>query len=72
MQVAAFSDHYGARSLLVKLKRGGFPGYTEAVTTDKGTLHRVRVGPYPSREGADSVRAKLKAAGFEGVVTRNG
>src|SRR6266700_3723916 len=72
VQVAAFSDRYGARSLVIKLKRDGFPGYTEAVATDKGTLHRVRVGPYSSREVADSARAKLKAAGFEGVVTRNG
>ena len=72
MQVAAFSDRYGARSLVIKLKRDGFPGYTEAVATDKGTLHRVRVGPYSSRDVADSARAKLKAAGFDGVVTRNG
>ena len=72
MQVAAFSDRYGARSLVTKLKRGGFPGYTEVVETDKGTLHRVRVGPYSSRDVADSARAKLKAAGFDGVVTRNG
>jgi DedD protein len=72
VQVAAFSDRYGARSLVVKLKRGGFPGYTEAVATDKGTLHRVRVGPYSSREAADAARAKLKAAGFSGIVTRNG
>ena len=72
VQVAAFSDRYGARSLVIKLKRDGFPGYTEAVDTDKGTLHRVRVGPYSSRDVADSARAKLKAAGFDGVVTRNG
>jgi DedD protein len=72
VQVAAFSDHYGARALVAKLKRGGFPGYTEAVATDKGTLHRVRVGPYSSREAADAARAKLKAAGFSGMVTRNG
>jgi DedD protein len=72
VQIAAFSDRFGARSLVVKLKKGGFPGYTETVTTDKGTLHRVRVGPYSSREVADAARAKLKAAGFTGVVTRNG
>lgn len=72
VQVAAFSDRYGARSLVAKLKRGGFPGYTEEIASGKGTLHRVRVGPYPSREGADAARAKLKAAGFQGVVTRSG
>lgn len=71
VQVAAFSDRYGARSLVAKLKKVGFPAFTETVTTDKGTLHRVRVGPYPSRDVADAARAKLKAAGFAGVVARN-
>jgi cell division septation protein DedD len=72
VQVAAFSDRFGARSLVAKLKKSGFPGYTETVTTDKGTLHRVRVGPYASHEVADAARAKLKAAGFAGVVARSG
>src|SRR5438105_3511477 len=57
VQVAAFSDRFGARSLVVRLKKDGFPGYTETVSTDKGTLHRVRVGPYSSREVADAARA---------------
>lgn len=72
VQIAAFSDRYGARSLASKLKRDGFPGYTEAVTTDKGTLHRVRVGPYPSREAANAALAKLKAAGFNGMIAHVG
>ena len=72
VQVAAFSDRYGARSLVAKLKRDGFPGYTEAVTSDKGTLHRVRVGPYASREAAATAQAKLKAAGFNGMVAHAG
>lgn len=71
VQVAAFSDRYGAQSLVTKLKKVGFPAFTETVTTDKGTLHRVRIGPYSSREVADAARAKLKAAGFVGVVARN-
>ena len=73
VQIAAFSDHYGASALATKLKRGGFPGYTEVVTTDKGTtLHRVRVGPYASREAADAALTKLKAAGFNGMVAHVG
>jgi DedD protein len=72
VQVAAFADRYGARTLVAKLKKDGFPGYTETISTDKGTLHRVRVGPYASREVADAARAKLKAAGFSGVVARSG
>lgn len=72
VQIAAFSDSYGARALAAKLKRGGFPGYTEAVATDKGTLHRVRVGPYESREAADAALVKLKAAGFSGMIAHVG
>jgi DedD protein len=72
VQVAAFSDRYGARSLVTKLKHEGFPGYTEEVNTGKGTLHRVRVGPYASREAATTALAKLKAAGFNGMVAHVG
>lgn len=72
VQIGAFSDSYGARALAAKLQRGGFPGYAETVTTDKGTLHRVRVGPYPSRDAADAALVKLKAAGFSGMVAHVG
>ncbi|TMH55170.1 MAG: SPOR domain-containing protein, partial [Betaproteobacteria bacterium] len=36
------------------------------------TLHRVRVGPYASREAAATAQAKLKAAGFNGMVAHAG
>jgi DedD protein len=72
VQVAAFSDRYGARSLVAKLKRDGFPSYAEEVETPKGTMHRVRVGPYPSRDAAATALAKLKAAGFSGMVAHVG
>ena len=73
VQIAAFSDRYGANALAAKLKRDGFPGYTETVTTDKGTtLHRVRVGPYASRDAADAALVKLKAAGFNGLIAHVG
>src|SRR5207245_5110567 len=42
VQVAAFSDRYGARSLVIKLKRDRLPGYTEAGDTEKGPSHLVR------------------------------
>ena len=70
VQVAAFTDRYGALALVRKLKAAGFAAFVEAATTSKGDLHRVRVGPYPSREAADAARAKLKAAGYDGIVAR--
>jgi len=70
VQVAAFTDRYGALALVRKLKAAGFPCYTEPATTARGTMHRVRVGPYASRNDAEAARAKLKASGYDAMVAR--
>ena len=68
VQLAAFSDDKGANALSGKLTRAGYPAYTEAITTSRGTLWRVRVGGYPSRDAAGAARDKLKADGHAGIV----
>lgn len=68
VQVFAFSDDKGANSLVNKLKGKGFPAYSEPVSTSRGTLWRVRVGPYVSRETAGAARDKLKVEGYNGIV----
>ena len=68
VQLAAFLDDKGANSLTNKLKKAGYPAYTEPLVTTKGTLWRVRVGPYPSRDAAASSRDKLKGEGYSGIV----
>jgi DedD protein len=68
VQLAAFTDDKGANALANRLKRTGYPAYTEPVETDRGTLWRVRVGGYPSRAAAGAARAKLKAEGHNGIV----
>jgi DedD protein len=68
VQLAAFSDAYGANALANKLKKAGYPVYTEPLSTSKGTLWRVRVGPYQSRDAAASSRDKLKGEGYSGIV----
>ena len=68
VQLAAFSDDRGANALAGKLKRAGYSAYTEPFKTSKGTLWRVRVGPYPSREAASAARDKLKSEGQSGIV----
>jgi DedD protein len=70
VQVAAFTDRYGAQAQARKLKNAGFPAYVEAVASGKGELQRVRVGPYASRDAADAARVKLKAAGYDAIVAR--
>lgn len=68
VQLAAFSDDKGANALASKLKRQGYHAYTEAVQTSRGTLYRVRVGGYASREAAGEARNKLKGEGYSGIV----
>jgi DedD protein len=68
VQLAAFSDDKGANALSGKLKRAGYPAYTETISTSRGTLWRVRVGGYPTRDAAGAARDKLKADGHAGIV----
>ena len=68
VQLAAFADDKGANALAGRLKKSGYPAYTEAFKTSRGTLWRVRVGPYASRDAAGGVRDRLKAEGQNGIV----
>ena len=68
VQLAAFADDKGANALVGRLKRSGYAAYTEPLKTSKGTLWRVRVGPYPSREAAVTARDRLKSEGQSGIV----
>ncbi|CAG0979993.1 hypothetical protein BURK1_01692 [Burkholderiales bacterium] len=68
VQLAAFSDDKGANALGNRLRRAGYAAYTESLTTSRGTLWRVRVGPYPSREAAAQARDRLKGEGHAGIV----
>lgn len=69
VQLGAFTDKYGANALAGKLKKQGYPAFTEPVETRRGTLWRVRAGGYPTRPAAVEARNKLKADGHDGVVT---
>lgn len=68
VQLAAFADDKGANALANRLKKAGHPAYTEPYTTSRGTLWRVRVGPYATREAAETARTKLKTEGQNGII----
>jgi DedD protein len=59
VQLAAFSDQSSAENLRDRLRRQGFDGYVDSVKTSKGTLWRVRAGPFATREVAESARGRI-------------
>lgn len=59
--VGAYTD---AGNVIGKLKTAKVPHYTEPVATAKGTVTRVRAGPYATREAAEKAHKQLRALGF--------
>jgi cell division septation protein DedD len=69
VQVGAFSDATEAGAMREKLRAAGFTAFTETVSTDKGKLTRVRVGPTVDRAAADQLKAQVQAkVGVDGIV----
>lgn len=62
--VAALASQAKVKELLAKLKAARLPHYTESLATAKGTVTRVRVGPYATREAAEQAQRQLKRLGL--------
>ena len=59
--VGAYAD---AANVIGKLKAAKLPYYTEPVATAKGTVTRVRAGPFVTRDAAEKAHKQLRALGF--------
>ena len=69
VQLAAFSKPADATALRDRVRAAGFSAFTESVTTDKGSLTRVRVGPVATRAEADALKTQVKSkVGVDGIV----
>ena len=68
VQVGAFRDEAKLRSAREKLQASGVVHYTERLETKSGPLTRLRAGPFPTREAAESALATLKRNALEGKV----
>lgn len=69
VQLGAFGAAADATALRDRLRASGFAAFTETVSTDKGPLTRVRVGPVIDRAAADQLKAQVKAkTGVDGIV----
>lgn len=63
VQAGSYTDLDTVRDVRQKLERLGIKTYTQAAVIEGVTRVRVRVGPYSSRQEAQDVQAKIKAAG---------
>ena len=69
VQLAAFSKPADAAALRDRLHAAGFSAFSESVSTDHGTLTRVRAGPVQSRPEAEQLQAQIKSKlGLDGVI----
>jgi DedD protein len=68
VQVGAFGSVATARKLVADLERDGYSAYVAPLTRSGKTLHRVRVGPQPSRADAEQLAVRLKGKGLPGTV----
>jgi DedD protein len=68
VQLIAVRDAAAAKETFSKAKSLKFPVYTESIDVANGKVTRVRVGPYDTKQAAETARAKLAQAGFEAKV----
>jgi DedD protein len=66
VQVAALTDADKAKQMQEQIAAAGVKSYTEVVPTVKGSVTRVRAGPFASRDEAEKIRDKLKGMGLNG------
>lgn len=69
LQVGSFSDETKAQDLAERLKRSFDNVFVATVETQTQKYHRVRIGPFESKEAALPLAAKMTEMGFHVLVT---
>ena len=64
VQVGAFASPDKVKEITDQLKEAKLPHYTESVATAKGTVTRVRLGPFSSKDAAEKALERAKALGL--------
>ena len=68
VQLGSFSNKENAEKLAADLRKQGYAAFLSQLTTDKGQLHRVRIGPQKDRESAEEMAKRLAKVGQQGQV----
>jgi len=70
LQAGAFTDEKDADNLKAKIAFTGLEAAVRPGTTEKGTLYRVRLGPYQSLDDANRIKAALSQNGIGAAIIR--
>ena len=68
VQLGSFSSKENAEKLAADLRKQGYAAFLSQLMTDKGPLHRVRIGPQKDRESAEEMAKRLAKVGQKGQV----
>jgi DedD protein len=69
VQVGAYSKLEAANGVKARLASGGHSVSVETIKLDDGSeRHRVRIGPFETRELANQVRDRAKSQGYDAMV----
>jgi DedD protein len=68
VQAGAYGEAGALRDARQKVEKLGFKTYTQVIENDAGKRTRVRVGPFATRQEAEAVAAKVKAAGLQANI----
>lgn len=69
LQAASFKSHADAEKLRARLALKGFKSVTQARSSvEKGTLYRVRLGPYADKRKSKTAKAQLEKLGIRPFV----
>lgn len=70
LQIGAFSKSDEADNLKARLALSGIEVKIQSADTEKGLIHRVRVGPFTKQSEIDQAMATLREAGLSATVVR--
>ncbi len=68
IQVGAYADSAKVKEARQRIEKLGLSSLQQDVETSSGRRTRVRLGPYATREEADRVAARLRAAGLSAAL----
>ncbi len=71
VQAAALSSQSAAHQLSERLSKAGLSPFVERVDSSDGTLYRVRLGPFASRDVASKTRKHLHGLGVSSNLVRD-